>query len=91
MVALPRQRKREHLETNKTNKTDPIEFEEILELFEKLEPLLKNRNTECLKYIDYIISIPGTEDLVYQIEEYDFKLALKTLDNLKKKFESTNK
>jgi PAS domain S-box-containing protein len=52
-------------------------------LFQKLEQMLKSRNPECLMLLDDIRSIPGTEALAEQMEKYDFKLAIKTLDELK--------
>ena len=56
----------------------------IKEIYEKLEPLLKNKDTECLNLLDDINSIPGANQLASQIEDYNFKLALETLENLKK-------
>jgi hypothetical protein len=76
-------------ETNVKNKTGPVDAEKILELFEKLEPLLKNRDTACLKLLDDLNAVPGTEELAYQIEEFNFKLAFAALEKLKKTFAST--
>ena len=58
---------------------------QISELFAKLEPMLKGRNTECLKLLDDIRAIPGAETLSRQIEKYDFRLAAQTLSEIKKK------
>jgi CheY-like chemotaxis protein len=55
-------------------------------LFMQLESLLKSRNPDCLKMLDDIRSIPGTNMLVEQIEKYDFKLAIQTLAELKKRW-----
>jgi len=66
-----------------------IDVEKVRITINKLEPLLKNKDTECLNLIDDIYSaLPvlgeGVNDLVRQIEDYDFKLALTTLEKLKK-------
>ena len=62
--------------------------DEALALFEKLEPMLENINPECAAMIDDIRAIPGTQSLVRQIEDYDFKSAAETLAALKKQWEN---
>ncbi|MCL2877302.1 MAG: ATP-binding protein, partial [Acidobacteria bacterium] len=57
------------------------------ELLEKLEPLLKNRNPECLKLVDELTAIPGSEELIRQIKDYYFGAAVKALADLKEKLE----
>jgi signal transduction histidine kinase/DNA-binding response OmpR family regulator/HAMP domain-containing protein len=54
------------------------------ELFDKLEPLLKSGNTECLGIIDDLRTIPKSETLIEQMETFYFSEALKTLMELKK-------
>ncbi|MCL2843908.1 MAG: ATP-binding protein [Chitinivibrionia bacterium] len=56
----------------------------IRELLEKLQPLLENRDTECLNLLDKIRAVPNSEELVKQIENYNFKVALTILETLKK-------
>jgi HPt (histidine-containing phosphotransfer) domain-containing protein len=56
----------------------------IRELLEKLQPLLENRDTECLNLLDRIRAVPNSEELVKQIENYNFKVALTILETLKK-------
>jgi len=58
-------------------------LEEISEMLGTLESMLKSRSNECLKMLDDIRAVPGTEKLVAQIEGYDFKEALQTLENYK--------
>ena len=58
----------------------------VLDLFEKLEPLLEKINPEAAFMLEEIISIPGTEILVQQIENFDFESATKTLSELKAKW-----
>jgi len=53
-------------------------------LLSKLEKLLKESNADCLSLIDDLRNIPGSEKLIEQIEEFDFKPALQTLAELRK-------
>jgi CheY-like chemotaxis protein len=62
---------------------EPLSIEQIKELVDKLEPLLKKRNTECLNLLDDIRNVPEMEELANQMERYDFRLALGTLGQLK--------
>jgi CheY-like chemotaxis protein len=61
-----------------------LDAEETLELFKKLEPLLKNRDTKSLQLLDLIRAVPGTEELAYQIEGFNFKQAAEMLESLKR-------
>jgi len=56
--------------------------EEAAALFSKLEPLLIGKNIESLELIAELKRIPGTEELVRQIDDYDFSAALKALGEL---------
>jgi len=60
----------------------PLSIEETRKLLEKLEPLLKSGDTECLEFIDSLRLIPGTEKLVMHMEEFDFESAAEVLENL---------
>jgi len=62
-----------------------IDAEETAVLLDRLEPLLRNRNPEALELLDAVQGVPGTETLARQIEEYEFKAALITLAEIKKK------
>jgi len=55
-------------------------------LIEELEPLLKSGNTDCLKFIDVLRQVPGSEGLIQQLEDFDFSPALSTLAALKEKW-----
>ncbi|MDR2532550.1 MAG: response regulator [Oscillospiraceae bacterium] len=57
----------------------------IRALFEKLEPMLENINPQCVDLLDEIRAVPGAEELVQQIENYDFEAAAVTLTGLKEK------
>jgi signal transduction histidine kinase/DNA-binding response OmpR family regulator len=63
------------------------EPEKILGLFAELETMLINKNPECEDMIDKILSVPGTEELVYQIDKFNFKQAIMELSLLKKEWE----
>jgi len=52
---------------------------------EKLEILLEEGDVECLKLIKSLQLIPGSGELIQQIENFDFIPALETIAGLKKK------
>ena len=53
-------------------------------LLQKLESMLENINPECIDLLEEIRSVPGTETLARQIEDYDFEAATRTLAELMK-------
>ena len=53
------------------------------EVLDVLQPLLSSRNSESLKLIDRLREIPESGILVRQIEDYDFRAAVKSLDALR--------
>jgi CheY-like chemotaxis protein len=66
------------------NKAAAISWEEQHELFERLEDMLKNRNPGCIDLIEKLRAVPGTEELIRQIEIFHFKQALAALSEFKK-------
>ena len=64
--------------------TDP---QRVLAVFDKLEPLLKSHKPDSLEFADVISAISGTETLVKQMEDFDFKPAFDTLAMLRKQWE----
>jgi len=74
--------------TSQTNGDSPFDNKTALELLDKLEPLLKSGNSECLDYIDSLYRIPGSEELIQQMESFDFEPASLTFDKLKEKLET---
>ena len=66
--------------------TLPYDKKQALLLLETLEPMLRKRNPECHKYIYEIQAIPGAETLAEQVDNFDFKLAISTLVELKDKW-----
>jgi len=75
----------ENSKTHKESATISANAEQALELFDKLEPVLKNLNPECLTLLDEIRAVWGTEELVRHIEDYDFSSAAKALAELRLK------
>jgi CheY-like chemotaxis protein len=57
----------------------------ITDIIEKLEPLLKLHSTDCLSMLGDIRALPGSEDLVTCVEDFEFKKAIVELEALKKK------
>ena len=57
--------------------------QEFLALLEKLEPMLKNRNPECQNLLKEIRVMPGAEALAEHVENFEFKLALATVAELR--------
>jgi len=74
------------LDAVSTREIEPLSVEQIRSLFEKLEPMLKNINPECVNMLDVIDAVPGAEELARQIADYEFESAVLTLDELKKKW-----
>jgi HPt (histidine-containing phosphotransfer) domain-containing protein len=70
-------------EPSRTSDKAPLEFEIAVALLEKLEPLLANFNTECLVLVDDLRMIPGSEELIRNMENIDFVLSQKSLSDLK--------
>jgi HPt (histidine-containing phosphotransfer) domain-containing protein len=66
----------------------PLDSLAMRELLEKLEDLLEHGDPDCLSLIEDLSAIPGSEDLIQQMEDMDFEPALETLAELKKKSQS---
>jgi len=63
--------------------TDKILNEhDVTELFEKLKELLVDNNSDSLDYIEKLESIPKTEELIRQLESFEFTAALDSLETL---------
>jgi CheY-like chemotaxis protein len=60
--------------------TDPVN---AAELIASLEPMLEMGNLECREFIASLRQIPGTEELIGQMEDLDLQEALVTLTELK--------
>jgi len=71
------------------NQSDSSQTDETLdsqsarELFDKLEPMLKMGSPECLKLTGDLRRIPGSEELIRVIDDFNFDAALNALVELK--------
>jgi HPt (histidine-containing phosphotransfer) domain-containing protein len=63
----------------------PLDTQEALALLDQLESMLQKKNPECLHLLDKIRAVPGAEELSLQVENLDFKPALATLAEVKKR------
>jgi len=61
-----------------------ISTPKIHQLFNELGLLLEDSNPESLTYVDELMQIPGCEELVRQMEDFEFLQANETLIALKK-------
>jgi len=61
---------------------------EAIALLEKLEPMLKANNLECLEMIKELYSIEGSDLLIEQMDDFDFQRAVTTLQELKRALET---
>jgi len=69
---------------NPITSNDNDSIQKVHDLFDKLEPLLKGGNPECLTLINDLFMIKGSEKLIEQMEDFDFEKAVETLEELKK-------
>jgi len=56
----------------------------LFKLAEKLEPLLLTGNAACMDLLDEVKAIPGTEKLVWHVEEFEFQKAVEELRFLRR-------
>ena len=64
-----------------------LDVKSTLELFAKLEHELKKGDPGCILFIDDLGRVPGSEQLIQEVEDFDFDKALLSLTELKKGFE----
>jgi len=78
-------------ETRVITSGDSLDKEKAIKLIEKLEPLLLSKDTSSMEMVDEIAaSIPGSEELIKQVEGCMFKQAIKTLNSLKESLNLKN-
>jgi CheY-like chemotaxis protein len=68
------------------SRTAALDTEQSLVVLQKLELMLEESDPECRYMLDDIRSIPGAELLAEQVDDLDFKPALRTLSELKTKW-----
>ncbi len=66
-----------------------LDKEAVLRLLDALEPLAQSGNSDCSQYLDEIRSLPAplvseATTLATQIDDYDFDLAVHTINRLRK-------
>jgi signal transduction histidine kinase/CheY-like chemotaxis protein len=73
-----------------TTQSTTLSTEEVIDLLERLEPMLKSGNPNCIEMIDKLRAVPETELLIKQMEDFDFKPALVTFEQQKRKWKQEN-
>jgi CheY-like chemotaxis protein len=68
----------------------PLDTDATRELFNKLEPMLHDSNIECVDLISELQRIPGTEELIEQMEDFNFIAAAKILVALRETSDENN-
>jgi CheY-like chemotaxis protein/HPt (histidine-containing phosphotransfer) domain-containing protein len=69
--------------SNSEPKIPPPTEEEKKKLFATLETLISQNNAEAITLIPTLEAIPGTEEIISNIENYNFNLALQNLAKLR--------
>jgi HPt (histidine-containing phosphotransfer) domain-containing protein len=72
------------METKAEKNIEPLDNEKILNILDQLEPLLDNMDTDCLNIIEDLQGMPEAQELIDQIEGYEYETALLTLENMRK-------
>jgi len=65
--------------------TRPLDTEAVGKLLKKLEPLIEMGSPESVDFLDSLCQIPYTEELINQIDNFEFEAAAKSLTELKRK------
>jgi len=63
---------------------EPIDIEKASNLLDDVGKLLDDGDPESLEYIEELESVPGSEDLIRQMENFEFETAAVALEKLKK-------
>ena len=67
-------------------RSEPLDAERARTLIAELQALFESGNPECLKCIDELRAMPGSETLIQQMEDFDFEPAIATLAELQRKW-----
>jgi len=76
-------------ETELPADTESMNVGAVHKILDELELKLIDKNLECLTFVDALKSIPGSWELIKQIENFDFEPAMDTLAELKKMYSPT--
>jgi HPt (histidine-containing phosphotransfer) domain-containing protein len=71
-------------EAKATISAKSVDNEKILKILDTLEPLLENMDTDCLTIIEVLQGVTVVQELIDQVENYQYESALMTLENLRK-------
>jgi len=74
------------LEEHEAKQMPPLNPEQVMSLFETLGSMLENISPDCNDLIDDLKTVPGSEELVRYVENYNFESASQALAELKKKW-----
>jgi HPt (histidine-containing phosphotransfer) domain-containing protein len=66
-----------------------LSTDDALEILNELQPVLQEHTTDCLSFVEKLTEIPGSEQLIKHIEDFDFLNAEIILDTLKKTLEES--
>jgi len=83
----------ESITESKTSPDDPLESMDTaaaIRLLDELEPLIRDSNYESVSFLDKLRCVNGSEPLIGHIENLDFRLALESLMQLRKKAAGEN-
>jgi len=64
----------------------PLNISAMLEVFDRLEPKLKEGDSECMELIEDLQAFQECSLLIEQIEEFDYKSAIETLSGLRSEY-----
>ena len=67
-----------------------LDNEQTIELFKRLELMFENLDPECFDLIDALRAVPGAEELINHIEDFDLNAAGQTLAELIEKWKKQN-
>jgi len=74
-----------HLAEESETKVEVASPEKAIEILDRLKPLLIGRKPECMYMLDDIRTIPGSEELAIDVENFDFLNAIAELKRLSEK------
>ena len=76
------------LHEEKSNLAEKFDKTKANDLLNQLEEMLENSNPDCFNLIDELKTIPFSEQIITQVEDFDFELALDTLKELRTKIDN---
>ena len=61
---------------------EPVDTAAAVELLNKVKPLVEDDDSECIEFVDELRNIPGSEELIMRIEDFDFSSAAELINEL---------